>query len=215
VSVEASAWAWRQKLPAARKVVLLALADHSDKAGVSWPSLETLQEKCGVGRASVYRALADFKEADWLIEEGGKWILTRIDERLPERRSVSERDAPSQSETRTRTKEPSIEPSEEPGLLPDPVESIFDFWRSTFSLNGNTKLTAGRRRAVKARLREGYSAERIHRAILGCAGSDFHVKGGHTDLTLICRSGEKVEAFEAKPPPAAAAAPSEYDRPQN
>lgn len=116
--------------------------------------------------------------------------------------------------------EPSIEPSTKPsreqdGLLPSAIEEIFDYWRSTFSLNGKTKLTAGRRRALQARLREGYSADRIKRAILGCAGSDFHVKGEHTDLTLICRSGDKLERFERMPPPTAAAPPSEYDRPQN
>lgn len=83
--------------------------------------------------------------------------------------------------------------------LPDPVVEIFDFWRSTFGKNGTTKLTEGRRRAIRARLRQGYTVERIKRAIQGCAGSEFHVQGGHTDLTLICRNGEKLEAFEARP----------------
>lgn len=83
------------------------------------------------------------------------------------------------------------------------VTNIFQFWKDTMSLNGSTKLTANRKTCVQARLREGYTIERIKNAILGCAASPFHCGQNdsrtlYNDLTLICRNGEKVEFFEQK-----------------
>lgn len=72
-------------------------------------------------------------------------------------------------------------------------------------------LTEGRRALIKARLKEGYAVDRIIRAIDGCAASDFHMARGqfqgrrrYDDLNLICRTGAKLEEFEALPlgPPA-------------
>lgn len=93
-----------------------------------------------------------------------------------------------------------LEPEEPKGLLPDPADEVFEFWRTTFGRNGNVRFTPERRRAVKARLKD-YSVDDLKRAVLGCAGSQFHRDGGHTDLTLICRNGSKVEQFRELPPP--------------
>lgn len=74
---------------------------------------------------------------------------------------------------------------------------VWAYWlRSTGK--DRAKPTPERKRVVLARLREGYSETDIKRAIDGCLTSDHHVEGGHTDLTLICRNGSKLEAFVEK-----------------
>lgn len=92
------------------------------------------------------------------------------------------------------------------------VEDAFAYWHTTFGLNGQTKLTPGRRTKLRARLTSPYLGDspaailtRVKRAIDGCAGSDFHRKNNHIDLTLICRSDEKLEEFERRPAGTAAA----------
>lgn len=46
-------WAWEQELRTGPKFVLVALADHSDGAGVCWPGHELIAEKCGLSRQTV------------------------------------------------------------------------------------------------------------------------------------------------------------------
>ncbi len=83
------------------------------------------------------------------------------------------------------------------------INTIFDFWKETMSLNGNTLFTAKRKKAIADRLVEGYTAARIHHAILGCSISQYHQgKNEHNevynDIELICRSGEKLEKHESR-----------------
>jgi hypothetical protein len=86
------------------------------------------------------------------------------------------------------------------------VLAVWKHWQQTFGRT-RAKLTLDRRRKIESRLREGYSVERIKRAIDGCHGSDFHTGRGeyhggtqYVDITLICRTGSKLEEFEAMPP---------------
>jgi len=80
------------------------------------------------------------------------------------------------------------------------VREVFDYWQSTLNRE-RSKLTPTRRKKIEARLKAGATVQEIKRAIDGCAGSEFHTIGGHVDLTLICRSDEKLEEFQAKPKP--------------
>lgn len=82
------------------------------------------------------------------------------------------------------------------------TEEIFVFWKETMSLNGTTMLTSKRKQKIQSRLAEGYNIERIKNAIVGCSLSPFHngqndTRTKYNDIELICRSGEKVEFFEA------------------
>jgi Helix-turn-helix domain len=92
-----------------------------------------------------------------------------------------------------------VRETSEPPISP-PIKSIFEHWRQTMGKNG-ARLTPERRSKIAARLKQGYTADQIKRAIDGCAGSKFHRDGGYNDLTLICRSGAKLESFEAMPVP--------------
>lgn len=58
MSIEASAWAWSQKvdLPSI-KLVLLALADHADKQGRCWPSVERIGDMTGLSQPTIWRAM--------------------------------------------------------------------------------------------------------------------------------------------------------------
>jgi len=81
--------------------------------------------------------------------------------------------------------------------------ALFEFWKSTMNLNGNTFLTPKRENAIKSRLKQGYTVERIKNAIVGCSVSPHHqgrndTKTVYNDIELICRTGEKVEFFEKK-----------------
>lgn len=78
---------------------------------------------------------------------------------------------------------------------------IFTYWKEVMGKNNSAKPTAKRISCIKARLKEGYSIERIKLAIDGCKGSAHHRGDNdqgkiYDDLTLICRSGDKVEIFE-------------------
>jgi hypothetical protein len=65
-----------------------------------------------------------------------------------------------------------------------------------------SKLTPQRRTRIKARLEQGYTFDDIKLAIDGCKASGWHMGNNtngtiYNDLELICRSGEKIEAFGA------------------
>lgn len=56
------------------------------------------------------------------------------------------------------------------------------------------------RKKIRARLKDGYTAEQLIAAINGNAASAFHVEGGHTSLELIVRDVKHVDQFlEARP----------------
>lgn len=52
-----------------------------------------------------------------------------------------------------------------------------------------------RRRAVQARLREGFTVEQLKRAVEGMLCTAFNVEKGFTDLELCCRDASHVERF--------------------
>jgi hypothetical protein len=96
--------------------------------------------------------------------------------------------------------EPSLNRQSTEQQTVDPVAEIYEFWKTSTGRNGTTKLTPGRRTAIKARLEEGRDPEFIKRAITNVAASPFHQgkndrQTRFDDLTLICRNGEKLEQF--------------------
>ncbi len=63
VSVHAMSWAWKQDLKAPEKLVLLALADHSDDKGKCWPGMTGIAKKCGLSRRSVIDVIKRLEQA--------------------------------------------------------------------------------------------------------------------------------------------------------
>ena len=81
----------------------------------------------------------------------------------------------------------------------DSVRQVFEHWQATMG-HASAKLTPKRRRLVQCRLHEGYTVAQLRDAVAGCKASPFHMGSNdsgsvYDDLTLICRSGEKVEFF--------------------
>lgn len=79
-----------------------------------------------------------------------------------------------------------------------PIETVFEYWKQTLN-HPHAVLTKKRRNAVKSALID-YSVDDMKRAIDGCAVSPWHQGQNdrrmvYDDLELICRSGEKIEAF--------------------
>ncbi|WP_405999386.1 helix-turn-helix domain-containing protein [Streptomyces sp. NBC_00829] len=82
MSIEAVAWAFKQKIPnPGAKLVLLALCDYADEAWSCFPGQETLADKTSQGERTVRRHL------DWLEQHG--FIISRA--RFAEGRRTSNR----------------------------------------------------------------------------------------------------------------------------
>lgn len=81
---------------------------------------------------------------------------------------------------------------------------IFNYWRTTMGKSEATcKFTDKRKKAVLARLKDGYAVEFIKEAIDGCKADPFSMGQNDrckpfNDLELICRTGEKLEQFTEK-----------------
>ena len=78
MSLEASGWAWGQKVPGNQKLVLLALADFMHgKADGCWASLDYLAVKCSIGKSTCQRALKSLQSAN-LVEIEARGNRTNI-----------------------------------------------------------------------------------------------------------------------------------------
>jgi len=78
MSLEASGWAWGQKVPGNQKLVLLALADFMHhETDTCWASVDYLADKCSIARSTLKRALKALDEAD-LIEIESRGNRTNI-----------------------------------------------------------------------------------------------------------------------------------------
>jgi uncharacterized protein YdaU (DUF1376 family) len=79
------------------------------------------------------------------------------------------------------------------------IENIFEFWKIELN-HPKATLDAKRKKAIQARLKEGYTAERIKEAIIGIQSCSHNM--GHNDrntvyddIELICRTGANVDRF--------------------
>lgn len=63
------AWATKQELPAMQKIVLVMLADHNSKAGLCFPSYDTLAVECGMTKRSVITQVEKLESAGLLSIE--------------------------------------------------------------------------------------------------------------------------------------------------
>lgn len=96
---------------------------------------------------------------------------------------------------------PVVAKKEKTAKLTDDLQTVFDYWCFVMNKTGAAKFTAERKKAVAARIREGYTIEHIKQAIDGCARSDYHMardgknKTVYDDLELICRTGSHLEKF--------------------
>lgn len=83
--------------------------------------------------------------------------------------------------------------------IPAPVQEVFGYWQAVMD-HPQARLDTKRRRAIAARLKEGYTVEQLKAAITGCKASAWHQGQNDRhqvfdDIELICRDAQRVEAF--------------------
>lgn len=87
------------------------------------------------------------------------------------------------------------------------ARTLFSLWQSEHNHPDAILETGGKReRAILGRLKAGFTVERLHRAIIGCKLSPYHMgkndrstptkKVIYDDIELICRDAKHVEQFE-------------------
>jgi DNA-binding transcriptional MocR family regulator len=113
MAIAAIEWAFTQRLdnPTA-KLVLLALADHADSNGLCWPSISRIEQRTGLSRSSVIRALADLEERRLIART--RRGPTSNSYTLPSVTVTPEKCQPDTSGSVTVTPKPSVEPSMKP-----------------------------------------------------------------------------------------------------
>jgi uncharacterized protein YdaU (DUF1376 family) len=79
------------------------------------------------------------------------------------------------------------------------VKAVFEYWQTARG-HEKAKLDEKRKRAIKARLKDGYSAEDLCRAVDGVAKSPHHMgqndqRTVYDDIELICRTAVNVDKF--------------------
>ena len=92
------------------------------------------------------------------------------------------------------------------------ISNVFSFWKSVFNKADRTKLEGKRLTAIKARLKEGYSADEIKTAIRNVSKSQWHIDNGQTDIELICRNQINLDKYLALKP---FTQQGNYQQPQN
>jgi hypothetical protein len=200
-------------------LVLLAIADNADsETGEAWPSIKLLAQKTRLSPRAVSYAtkkLVDLGEIE-VLERGGRKGERGRANRYRVTLSDHMQDLQVGTVPTCNTRHPNMqsetplyrEPSVEPSISPQSDENrevageVFTYWQRVLGRE-TSRLTKARREKIRARLNAGATVDQMKRAIDGCAGSEFHRAGGHTDLTLILRSEEKMEAFCQMPRPEA------------
>ncbi len=81
-----------------------------------------------------------------------------------------------------------------------PAKQVFEYWVKAARKGSNAVFGAKRKKAVKARLAQGYTVDDLCRAVDGCLATPFNRgvnEGGvvYDDLELICRSESHVDRF--------------------
>jgi hypothetical protein len=221
VSIKATDRAWESDASGNDLLVLLALADkaggHDDDYDHAYPSVATIEKMTRLSRRTVQRCLRSLEEAGHIRQTGEHvWSRSKITTQYRiEVARQSDAGASDEAEGGVSadaggasrvTPKPSSEPSQDPpgGLTPSASareieDQIFAYWQEKCG-HPTAKFIDKRRRAVRARLREGYTPREICEGIRGAALRPTVGDNGvvYDDLELICRDGTKLENFRQR-----------------
>lgn len=79
VSVRVMSWVWEQNLSTSKKMLLLAIADHSDDDGDNaWPAKPLLARKCNVSENRVRVMLRELEADNWISTKRNQGGTTRM-----------------------------------------------------------------------------------------------------------------------------------------
>lgn len=169
--------------------VEVGFLDPVSGGGFEWHDWDDLQGKVAEkakkerDRKQVYRARKK-AEREALLSHG-------TGTGRPALRNGTERDG-------TEQKDLSLLPTEDADEAKP--QEVFEHWRKAMKKTGTVKFDDKRKRAVKARLNDGYSVADLKLAIDGCSITPHNMgvnerQERFDDLELICRNGGNVERF--------------------
>jgi hypothetical protein len=195
------------RLSAGARLVFAVLCHYAREKDSCFPGQARMAEQVGAKERAVRTKIRELEEAGLVTtEQRGLGKTNRYLLHLPDR---------SKSTGLTGRKRPTeVDTEEEDAVSPpkgssrskqraEDVQVVFDHWKRTFGKNANTLLNKSRRGRISARLREGYTPERLMRAIEGATRDDWLMgravgarAQGWKDLDTILRDGPQVERLE-------------------
>lgn len=143
--------------------------------------------------ARVFDLNVNFPDQD-LPDVGQMTVIRQSDDEQVSARKEEKR-------SRSRNEEKDIRPValDDSPSQSDSVRTVFDHWKRTMN-HPKALLDAKRDRVIRARLKDGYTAEQLCLAVDGCKASEFHMGANdshqvYDDIELICRGAANVEKF--------------------
>ncbi len=192
---------------------MLKLADHAnDEGGSCHPAQQTIAEKCNLSREYVNKVIRALEQdgklaIDRVVDTNGKFKnhyhlkFTNLDGIVNSVHIPPSDNVNSDGQVREASSHTNVNSVHTNHQLiinePSDTLSVFEFWKQTFSLNGNTRLTGSRASLIDKRLKE-YGRETVDAAIRGCSIATWHVQNKQTDIEIILsinRNRNNVEKF--------------------
>lgn len=143
MSLDATLWAWQQKLRPTHKLLLLSLADRAGPDHTVWPSCAQLEADTGLNPKTIYEAIGQLKSTGLLRDTGSRKGITKqvivyqlmgVEDRSKHTRKRNTSENGSDPKTESNTPENGCPNTPENGSRNLSVESI----RNLPSINNNT-----------------------------------------------------------------------------
>lgn len=139
MSLDATRWAWRQKITATQKLVLLSLADRADENHHCYPSTKRLVDDTCLYRETIFKAIDDLEKLSLLsvkreLGKGNKFTLIGVNDR----HEVSS-EMPTGKQPKTSSNKPTSSEMPTSSDLPTPTSSEMP---TTQSVNADTYQSA-------------------------------------------------------------------------
>lgn len=93
-----------------------------------------------------------------------------------------------------------MQPGAAQDVCPSDIKAVFEYWKSKAGKAESTRLTPKRKRAISARLSEGFNVGQLCAAVDAMLADEFYHPRNpsaprHDDIELVCRTPDKVEHF--------------------
>ena len=135
MSLDASRWAWQQKVTATQKLVLLSLADRANESHQCYPSTARLVNDTGLYRETIFEAIKSLEEIGLInvkreLGKGNNFTLLGVNDR-----HVTSSDLPTSKANKSSSKKPTGSDLPTSSEIPTPTSSDLP---TTQSVNADT-----------------------------------------------------------------------------
>jgi hypothetical protein len=162
-----------------------------------WDRRQSIREdETAAARAKAFREREKEKK---LAEEAAAKALANAKQTQPnatERNQTTEVEVEVEVEIEVDKKKNKVKSNAPPS---GEAAEVFGYWQRAMN-HPQARLDAKRERAIKARLKDGYTVAQLCKAVDGCKLSPHHMGQNETrtvydDIELICRDGPRVDKF--------------------